>query len=160
MSTSDSQDLVGLHVQVGWWAILLFLTVGIGLETMHGLKIGFYLEVDNETRRMLWRLAHAHGVLFGLLNVAFAASVQLQPKWSGKSRSVASRCLLAALVLMPAGFFLGGAFIHSGDPGLGVLLVPPGALLLFLGVLLTALGSRGARRNGGDGSGVSGRAEG
>lgn len=42
----------------------------------------------------------------------------------------------------PLGFFLGGVFIHGGDPGIGVILVPPGGLLLFLSVLLTARASR------------------
>jgi hypothetical protein len=62
----------------------------------------------------------------------------------GISRRLASRCLLGALVLMPAGFFLGGLFFYGGDPGIGVLLVPPGGLLLFLGVFLTARATRGS----------------
>jgi hypothetical protein len=40
---------------------------------------------------------------------------------------------------MPVGFFLGGLFVYAGDPGLGILLVPVGGLLLFVAVLLTAL---------------------
>ena len=34
------------------------------------------------------------------------------------------------------GFFLGGLFVHAGDPGLGILLVPVGAALLFAAVWL------------------------
>ena len=52
------------------------------------------------------------------------------------------RELLGALVLLPLGFFLGGVFIYGGDPGIGVILVPPGALLLFISVLLIARASR------------------
>ena len=37
-------------------------------------------------------------------------------------------------MLLPAGFLLGGLVIHDGDPGIGVLLVPVGALLLLYGV--------------------------
>jgi predicted GNAT family N-acyltransferase len=48
--------------------------------------------------------------------------------------------LTAAIVLLPGGFFLGGLFVHGGDPGLGVLLVPVGAVCLFAAVLLTARG--------------------
>ncbi|NIM42421.1 MAG: hypothetical protein GTN84_14720, partial [Hydrogenophaga sp.] len=59
-------------------------------------------------------------------------------------RTITSRCLYAAAILLPAGFFLGGLFIHDGDPGLGVLLVPPAALMLLLGVLLAARGTGGA----------------
>jgi hypothetical protein len=39
---------------------------------------------------------------------------------------------------MPAGFFLGGVFIYAGDPGLGILLVPVGGILLFIAVFMTA----------------------
>jgi hypothetical protein len=51
---------------------------------------------------------------------------------------LAGNCLLGASVLLPGGFFLGGLFLYGGDPGLGVLLVPLGALLLLVAVLLTA----------------------
>jgi hypothetical protein len=39
---------------------------------------------------------------------------------------------------MPAGFFLGGVFVYAGDPGLGILLVPVGGILLFAAVFMTA----------------------
>jgi hypothetical protein len=45
---------------------------------------------------------------------------------------------LTATIVLPAGFFLGGTTAQGGDPGLLVLLVPVGALLVFVGVLLTA----------------------
>jgi hypothetical protein len=41
-------------------------------------------------------------------------------------------------VCLPGGFFLGGVSFYSGDPGLGVLLVPVGAVLLLAGVFMTA----------------------
>ena len=65
-------------------------------------------------------------------------SQRISSEVSSHSRSLASRCLLGGLVLMPLGFFLGGCFIHDGDPGLGVLLAPPGALLLLVALFLTA----------------------
>jgi hypothetical protein len=40
---------------------------------------------------------------------------------------------------MPGGFFLGGLVFYGGDPGLGILLLPVGALLLLLAVSQTAL---------------------
>lgn len=49
------------HLRFGWWSLLFFLTFGLGLETLHGLKVGWYLDVENETRRLMWTLAHAHG---------------------------------------------------------------------------------------------------
>ena len=52
--------------------------------------------------------------------------------------------LLSALILLPGGFFLGGLVIYSGDPGLGILLVPLGALFLLSGVFVTARATKGS----------------
>ena len=132
--------LVRSHLAVGWWALLVFLTAGLVLEALHGFKIGAYLKVSNETRRLMWTLAHAHGTLLALVNLAFVATVRSLPAWPRPTARLASSCLIAATILMPAGFFLGGVFIYSGDPGLGILLVPVGGVFLFAAVLLTALG--------------------
>ena len=142
--SSSLEDTSRLHLRVGWWSLLLFLTLGLVLEILHGFKVGFYLDVSNSTRRLMWTLAHAHGTLLSILNLVFAMSIRLTPDWKASSRTLASRCLLGALVLLPLGFLLGGVFIFGGDPGIGVILVPPGALLLFLAVLLTARASRGS----------------
>jgi len=80
-----------------------------------------------------------HGALLGLVKLAFAATLRLLPAWPEPKPRFASATLLAATVLMPAGFFLGGLFICSGDPGFGILLVPVGGILLFAAVLQTAL---------------------
>ena len=147
MSRSDESAgtseaaLVARHLRLGWWALLFYLSAGIGLEALHGFKLGFYLDLANETRRHLWTLAHAHGALLSILSVVFGLSLRALPHWSGGSREIASRCLIGALVLMPLGFALGGAYTHRGDPGLGILLVPPGGLLLFCAVFLVARAS-------------------
>ena len=138
-----------LHLRVGWWSLLLFLTLGLALETLSGFKVGLYVDVSSSTRRLMWTLAHAHGTLLAILNIVFALTLQVAtPDWGEATRTLASRCLRGALVLMPLGFFLGGVRIHGGDPGLGVLLVPPGAFLLFVAVLLTArsLGTQPAEK--------------
>jgi len=139
-STTDA--LVRRHLQFGWWVLLIFLTAGLALEALHGFKIEAYLKVSNETRRLMWTLSHAHGTLLGLVNLAFASALRALPAWSEPKKRFASSSLLAATVLMPAGFFLGGLFIYAGDPGLGILLVPVGGILLFAAVLLTALALR------------------
>lgn len=126
------------HLRFGWWALLGFLTMGFVLESLHGFKIRWYLEMGNETRRLMWTLAHAHGSLLAMVHVIFAATLIFLPEWKSTSRTTASRCLMSASLLIPGGFFLGGCVIYAGDPGLGILLVPPGALLLFVAVLLTA----------------------
>jgi hypothetical protein len=119
---------------VGWWGLFVFLALGLLLEAFQGFKIRSYLDVSNETRRAMFRLAHAHGTLVSLLNVVFAlwATSRLAPAPARLLR--AGACLSAALVLLPGGFFLGGFFSRSGDPGLGVLLVPMGAAFLLTGV--------------------------
>lgn len=135
---SDAERVTRLHLRAGWWALLVFVSLGATLETLNGFKVGLYLDVTNSTRRLMWTLAHAHGTLLSILNLVFAATLRFAPVWAEPDRLLASRCLRGALVLMPLGFFLGGVRIHGGDPGLGILLVPPGALLLFVAVLLTA----------------------
>ena len=70
--TTDARRIAGRNMRFGWFALLLFATLGIALETMHGFKIGWYLDVGNEVRRLMWRLAHAHGGLLAIVNILFA----------------------------------------------------------------------------------------
>lgn len=139
--SGHDDEIAQTHLQVGWWSLLVFLTLGIALETLHGFKVGFYLDVSNGTRRLMWTLAHTHGTLISILNVLFAHSLGDMGGWGRSSLRVTSWCLRGALLLMPLGFFLGGLGIRGGDPGLGALLVPPGAALLFVAVLHTARAS-------------------
>ena len=128
-----------LHLVFGWWQLLIFLSLGIALEILHGFKVGWYLDVDQETRRLMLTLAHTHGTLLGLLSLAFSWSVTRIGGWKISSRWVASRSLIAAGVLMPLGFFLGGIYTHGGDPSLAILLLPAGGFFLLTSALLTAL---------------------
>jgi hypothetical protein len=120
----------------GWTALVFFIGLGIVLETFHLFKSPFYLEVH--LRRELWTLAHAHGTLLALLNVAFALTapraVAAEP-----SRRRASRLVRSGAVLVPLGFLLGGVGQAEGDPSLAIFLVPVGAVLLILGVGTVAL---------------------
>ncbi len=136
---SGESDLPRRHQVFGWWALLVFLTLGLVLESLHGFKVPAYVRVSNETRRLMWTLGHAHGTLLALVNLAFASGLQAAAGWQRQSKVFASNTLIVASIFMPAGFLLGGAFIYSGDPGLGILLVPLGGILLFTTVLLTAL---------------------
>ncbi len=137
MSPQQQTDrVVRIHLSIGWWSLVLFILLGTLLEVMHGLKLGFYLDVSNSTRRLMWTLAHAHGTLIGLLHIAFAATT-----WAfgaGRWTRAPSALMIAATILMPTGFFLGGVSVHSGDPSPLVLLVPPGALALLAAALLVA----------------------
>jgi len=138
-AAGDTESCVWRHLRFGWFGLLVFLTLGAGLELFHGFKLEFYLNASNEVRRLLWTLAHAHGTLLSLINIGFALTVRTIKDPSPGRITLASRCLIGATVLLPAGFFLGGIFIHAGDPGLPILFVPIGALMLFLSVLVTGL---------------------
>lgn len=133
----DLSLTVKWHLRIGWWALLIFLTFGIILESLHGFKINSYLGVGNQTRRFMWTLAHAHGTLLALVNLAFAATLHLL-NLAAKHRRVVSMLLSSATILMPAGFFLGGLVFYGGDPGFGILLLPLGAVFLLSSVFLIA----------------------
>jgi hypothetical protein len=66
----SENTLIHRHLRAGWWGLLIYLGLGIALEMLHGFKIGFYLDVSNHTRRLMWTLAHAHGTLLALVNIA------------------------------------------------------------------------------------------
>lgn len=127
------------HVALGLWALLLFITLGAALEGLHAFKADAYLNAENEARRLMWRLAHAHGTLVALLHVVFGVLVGAGHFKASSLLRLASGALSTALLLLPCGFFLGGVVLSGGDPGPLVLLVPPGAVCLFSGVLLAAL---------------------
>lgn len=114
--------------RIGWSALLVFLALGLVLETLHGFKIGFYPDGSNEVRRHLWTLAPAHGALLGLVHLGLAATMNASPARAIGSLRVASAALGMAMVLRPDGFLLGGGVIHGGGPGLGIVLVPVGGL--------------------------------
>jgi predicted GNAT family N-acyltransferase len=130
------------HLRLGLWGLLGFLSLGLVLEALHGFKVGLYLDVANEARRLSWRLAHAHGTLLSLIHVAFGLTLASRHAPSARVAERASRLLTAATLLLPGGFLLGGLFIHGGDPGIGVLLVPLGGFALFGAIGVAALGLR------------------
>src|SRR5262245_27567965 len=141
MSDADPalrRRLARRHHMIGWWGLLLFLTLGIVLETLHGFKVDFYLDPAPRNRRLLWTLAHAHGTLLSLMHVAFAAGLTQLGRWSERPLRLASFLLIDALVLLPAGFFLGGLGHTEVDPAPGILLVPVGAVFLLIGVGIIA----------------------
>jgi hypothetical protein len=144
MKETDSEyaATAARHLAFGWWLVVASIGLGTLLEGLHALKLGLYLDASNETRRLLWTLAHAHGALLGLVNVAFATSLPKLPRLSESGRQLASRALAAGGVLLPAGFFLGGVFVYEGDPGLAILIAPIGALLVLVGAVVVARATR------------------
>jgi hypothetical protein len=138
-TTPDDDALARKHLSFGWWALAVFTTLGLVLEGAHGIKIGWYLDVSNATRRLSLTLGHAHGTLLGLVNIAFALSLP-RARLSPTTAARASFALRAATVLMPLGFIVGSGMVYAGDPGLGIVLVPPAAALLVLAMVLIARG--------------------
>jgi len=135
------------HVRFGWWSLLAFLTLGFALEVLHGFKAQFYLDVSNETRRLMWTLAHAHGSLISLIHVVFGVCLRTIPELGTNNLRHTSLSLVAASILLPGGFFLGGVTFYSGDPGIGIVLVPIGAALLGVAVYLIAGSAAGMNRS-------------
>tara|TARA_B100000029_G_scaffold72949_1_gene64738 strand:- start:965 stop:1477 length:513 start_codon:yes stop_codon:yes gene_type:complete len=151
------QNVHRRHLVLGWWSLLVFVALGLALETLHGFKVAWYVNTgEPETTRLMLRLAHAHGTFLSLVHLVFAASLSNANGFTPRGRTLASRSLQASGILIPGGFLLAGlpAFVRTGglrlgvlggDPGLGIVLVPIGALLLLLAVFLTA---RAVRHSG------------
>ena len=129
------------HLRFGWWSLLVFLSLGFTLEMLHGFKVGLYLDGSNETRRLMWTLAHAHGGLFGVIHILFGLYLRVAPEAAPRRLPAVSISLIGASVLLPGGFFAGGVTVYGGDPGLGILAVPAGAALLAAAVYAVARAS-------------------
>ena len=131
-------DYGRLHLRFGWWSLLIFATLGLALEALHGFKVGAYLNVSNETRRLMWTLAHAHGTLLSVVHIVFGLGLRVAPELRTGSQRLMSACLIGASILLPGGFFVGGVVFYGGDPGPGFILIPIGATLMLIAVFLIA----------------------
>ena len=122
-------------LRTGWLLLAVSLPMGVTLEALHGFKVQAYLA--SEMRRELWRLAHAHGTLLGILCLVFVA---LAPAHiADTARPSIARLVRWGAVLMPLGFFLGGILNSEGDPSLGIALLPVGAALLIVALVRCAV---------------------
>jgi len=122
-------------LKTGWTLLAISLPLGVTLEALHGFKVQVYLQ--SEVRREMWRLAHAHGTLLGILLLTFVAVAEKHLA-EPAARAKISRDLRFGAVLMPLGFFLGGVLSSEGDPSLGIALVPVGALFLLVALVRAA----------------------
>jgi len=132
------------HLTFGWWSLLVFATLGLTLEALHGFKVRAYLDASNDTRRLMWTLAHAHGTALAIIHVLFGLMLRVAPDAAARNVQTISTPLIAASVLLPGGFFLGGIAFYAGDPGIGIALVPAGAASLLYAVFSIARGITGA----------------
>src|SRR4051812_38064782 len=96
-------DIADRHLKFGWGALFVFTCAGLALETLHAFKVRAYLDVGNDTRRLMWTLAHAHGTLLSMINIVFGLALRAAPSPRGGLGTV-SICLIAATVILPGGF--------------------------------------------------------
>lgn len=140
------------HLRFGWWSLLVFATLGFALETLHGFKVGWYLSVSNETRRLMWTLAHAHGTLLSIIHILLGVSLYVMPELRERNLALVSASLIAASILLPGGFFLGGIVFYGGDPGpVAAVLIPVGAMCLLIAAFLIARSMADVGRTGSPG---------
>jgi len=123
---------VRTHLRAGWALVGVFAALGLLLEALHGFKVPWYVDASASTRRLLWTLAHAHGLLLGLTNIAYGCTLAALPGLHLPRGC--SRALLTAALMLPLGFFAAGIVTYAGDPGLPILMVPVGAVLLLWAV--------------------------
>lgn len=123
-----STGLERAHRRFGWTALFVALAFGTVVEGLHGFKTSGYLL--EPIRREMWTLAHFHAAALALVNLVYV-------RWAA-SRG-ASRALLWGSALLPLGFFLGGIAPYEGDPGIGIVVAPVGALLVLYAAGVHAL---------------------
>ena len=124
----------------GWLSLALWMSFGLLLESLMAYKSPAYL--DDPQRRELFRLAHAHGSLLGVVLVIAAV-------WARSAGARLSRRVVQAVrfggAVMPIGFLAAGLWHPESDPGIAIWLVPAGALPLIFGLISIALSSRVAK---------------
>jgi hypothetical protein len=135
---ATSASFEASHVRLGWLLLLAGVAGGATLEAALAMKWSPLL--DDALRREMLRLSHFHAGLLGLVNLVYARFADAK-HLSAARRRLASRSLRLGALLLPVGFLLGGWWHPEGDPGIGVLLVPPGALALALAAGLQAWAS-------------------
>lgn len=132
------QELSQHHFAIGWVGLAIAVMGGVALDAMLGTKTGLYLDVENETRRLMWRLAHAHAAGVALVHIALGAYLNTTQAEVSFSLRMASRLISVALLLLPAGFALGGIQLFGDEPGLGIFLTPIGGLALAAATVIVA----------------------
>ncbi|MEO5722436.1 MAG: hypothetical protein ABIR71_13335 [Chthoniobacterales bacterium] len=121
-------------IRQGWISLAVWIAFGILLEGMNGFRSPAFL--DDAVRREMFRLAHAHGTLLNLVLLVAALCARLDLIRLGRITALG---LGTAVVLLPAGFLLGGLWHFKDEPGRGVLLVPLGAVLLLVSAVYLSL---------------------
>ena len=134
---SDAQPWVRSAVFQGFVGIAVWMTFGLLLEGLIGYKIPAYLQ--DELRRELFRLAHAHGTLLSLLLLVAALAID---RFNITVPRIAQLLLRVGVVVLPLGFLVAGVWHYESDPGIAIWLVPFAAVLIIFGLVAIALSAR------------------
>jgi hypothetical protein len=110
----------------GWISLAAWVVFGLLIEGLIGFRSPALL--DDSVRREMFRLGHAHGTLLNLVLIVAAICARLDLIEVGRVTSLGLR---VAVVLLPVGFLLAGLWHFKDDPGIGIFLVPLGAVLLL-----------------------------
>lgn len=121
---------------LGWLGLAGWAATGLALEAAHGLKLAAYL--DDALTRLLWTLAHAHGVALSMLLLLFAHHGAPLLK---KEDALTRRLFVFAWAALPLGFALGALAHPETDPGAAIWLVPPAGLALIVALGRVAIAS-------------------
>ena len=113
-----------------WISLALWIAFGILIEGLIGFRIPAL--IDDPIRRDMLRLAHAHGTLLNLVLLSAAICARLEMI---QLTSFSSLNLRLAALILPIGFLVAGLWHYRDEPGLGVFLVPIGAVLLLLAAI-------------------------
>lgn len=117
-----------LHARFGWTLLLVSLAFGTVLEGLEGFR--WAPLVGDALKHRLWSLAHFHGAALGLIHLVYVPWADTRAL-SESGRRRASWTLRLGSVALPLGFLLGGIAHPEGDPSLGIVLAPVGALLVL-----------------------------
>jgi hypothetical protein len=121
-------------IRQAWVFLALWIAFGILLEGFNAFRTPALM--DHHVRRDMFRLAHSHGTLMNLVLLAAGICARLEMI---RLTPFATWSLRASVVLLPFGFFFGGVWPLSEEPGLGILLVPIGAVLLLAAAVQISL---------------------
>jgi hypothetical protein len=127
MGSSSQPSKCVEMIRQGWISLAAWIVFGLLIEGLIGFRSPALL--DDSVRRDMFRLAHAHGTLLNLILIAAAICSKLDLIRVGRVTWLGLR---AAVMLLPVGFLLAGVWHFKDDPGLAILLVPIGAVLLLV----------------------------
>lgn len=117
-----------------WISLAIWIAFGILLEGFSAFRSAVVL--DDYVRRDMFRLAHSHGTLLNLVVITAAICARLDLIRLSRSSSISLR---TSVVVLPLGFFLAGIWHFKDEPGLAILLVPVGAVLLLVAAIQISL---------------------